>query len=107
MAGLQLLAALVEAGKPASQVLRLFEPVPQILKNVRLGIDQAADAVLTQANVREAIEAAESALNGKGRLLIRPSGTEPLIRVMAEGDDQAAVEAIVDRVVDALESVAA
>jgi phosphoglucosamine mutase len=107
MAGLQLLAALVEAGKPASQVLRLFEPVPQILKNVRLGIDQAADAVLTQANVREAIEAAESALNGKGRLLTRPSGTEPLIRVMAEGDDQAAVEAIVDRVVDALESVAA
>jgi phosphoglucosamine mutase len=85
----------------------LFEPVPQILKNVRLGIDQAADAVLTQANVREAIEAAESALNGKGRLLTRPSGTEPLIRVMAEGDDQAAVEAIVDRVVDALESVAA
>jgi phosphoglucosamine mutase len=107
MAGLQLLAALVEAGKPASQVLRLFEPVPQILKNVRLGIDQAADAVLTQANVREAIEAAESALNGKGRLLTRPSGTEPLIRVMAEGDDQAAVDAIVDRVVDALESVAA
>jgi len=107
MAGLQLLAALVEADKPASEILRLFEAVPQVLKNVRLGDGKSASTLLSDGSVKDAVTSAEGALNGRGRLLIRPSGTEPLIRVMAEGDDQREVEAIVDGLVATIESVAA
>jgi phosphoglucosamine mutase len=92
VAGLQVLAALVEGMRPASEVLRQFEPVPQLLKNVRFnGGDPLADAA-----VQARIAAAEVELEGRGRLVIRKSGTEPLIRVMAEGDDPALVEHLVD-----------
>ncbi len=107
MAGLQLLAALVEAQKPASEVLRLFDPVPQILKNVRLQNGKNADGLLAESAVKDAVASAHAALDGTGRLLIRPSGTEPLIRVMAEGDDETKVESIVDDLVATLNSVAA
>ena len=92
VAGLQILACMVDSGKPASELLNQFEPVPQLLKNVRYakGEPLEADAVIAR------IAAAEKQLDGKGRLVIRKSGTEPLIRVMAEGDDMAEVEAIVD-----------
>jgi phosphoglucosamine mutase len=98
VAGLQVLAALVESGKPASEVLHLFDPVPQLLKNVRF----AGGAPLDDASVRSVIAEAEGALNGRGRLVIRKSGTEPLIRVMAEGDDPQMVEQWVDRICDAV-----
>jgi phosphoglucosamine mutase len=92
VAGLQVLAALVESRKPASEMLRQFEPVPQILKNVRFSRGAPLDA----DGVKQSIAAAEAELNGRGRLVIRKSGTEPLIRVMAEGDDLALVERLVD-----------
>ena len=107
MAGLQLLALLVESGKSASEVLRLFEPVPQILQNVRLSDGKSADRVLEAGPVKDAISAAESRLNAAGRLLIRKSGTEPLIRVMAEGDDADEVNAVVRDVASVIEATAA
>jgi phosphoglucosamine mutase len=93
VAGLQVLAALVEAQAPASELLRQFEPVPQMLKNVRF--NGGAEPLETDS-VRKRIAAAEAELEGRGRLVIRKSGTEPLIRVMAEGDDAALVERLVD-----------
>lgn len=101
IAALQVLAALVESSESASKALRFFEAVPQRLNNVRLenGIDAAA--VLEASAVKQAIVSAEKRLEGRGRLLIRKSGTEPLIRIMAEGDD----EAEVDRVVADLETI--
>ena len=98
VAGLQVLAALVESGKPASEVLHMFEPVPQLLKNVRFGGGQPLEA----ESVKAAIAGAESELGARGRLVIRKSGTEPLIRVMAEGDDPAMVERLVDRICEAV-----
>jgi phosphoglucosamine mutase len=103
VAGLQVLAALVEAGAPASQLLRQFEPLPQLLKNVRFS--GGAEPLETDS-VRRRIAAAESELEGRGRLVIRKSGTEPLIRVMAEGDDPALVERLVDDICDAVLTVA-
>jgi phosphoglucosamine mutase len=97
IAALQVLAACVEARKPASAVARLFTPVPQLLKNVR-----AEASVLQEQAVRGAVRDAEAALGNQGRLLVRASGTEPLVRVMAEGDDHAVVAAAVDRVVSAI-----
>ena len=94
VAALQVLAALVATGKPASELLHLFDPLPQLLKNVRF----KGGAPLETAGVQAAIAAAEAALAGKGRLLIRKSGTEPLIRVMAEGEDKALVTRVVDDV---------
>lgn len=96
MAALQVLAALVEARTSASQLLRRFTPAPQILKNVRFADRKTARAALDCDPVRTAVQDAEARFNGSGRLLIRPSGTEPLVRVMAEGDDPAHVEAVVD-----------
>ncbi|CAM3233179.1 Phosphoglucosamine mutase [Sphingomonas antarctica] len=95
VAALQVLAALVEVGRPASEMLHLFDPVPQLLKNVRY---ERGAKPLENAQVRAAIADAEAALTGSGRLVIRASGTEPLIRVMAEGDDATQVERIVDGV---------
>ena len=103
VAGLQILAALVERGIPASQLLRQFDPVPQLLKNVRF----AGGKPLEAASVKAAIADAEAQLDGKGRLLIRKSGTEPLIRVMAEGDDPTLVEAMVEQVCAAVSEAAA
>ncbi len=91
VAALQVLAALVQSGKKASELLHLFDPVPQLLRNVRF----AGGKPLDHAKVQAVIADAEMELNGKGRLIIRPSGTEPVIRVMAEGDDGAQVEAVV------------
>jgi phosphoglucosamine mutase len=100
VAGLQILAAMVGQGKPASELLHQFEPVPQLLRNVRFD----GGAPLEADSVKGCIAAAEAELNGKGRLVIRKSGTEPLIRVMAEGDDKAQVHAVVDRICQAVAS---
>ncbi len=102
VAGLQVLAALVGSGKPASEVLRQFEPLPQLLKNVRFN----GGAPLDDKAVKKRIADAERALEGRGRLLIRKSGTEPLIRVMAEGDDPALVERVVDDICEAVQAAA-
>jgi phosphoglucosamine mutase len=103
VAALQVLAQLVESGKPASEVLHLFDTVPQLLKNVRFSGGKPLD----HPDVIAVIAEAEAELAGRGRLVIRPSGTEPVIRVMAEGDDAAQVEAVVDRICDAVKKAAA
>jgi phosphoglucosamine mutase len=102
VAGLQVLAALVEGGALASELLRQFEPLPQLLKNVRFN----GGAPLEADSVRQRIAAAEAELEGRGRLVIRKSGTEPLIRVMAEGDDPALVQRVVDDICEAVQSAA-
>jgi phosphoglucosamine mutase len=102
IAALQVLAELVTTGKPASELLHLFDPVPQLLKNVRFTGGKPLDA----PHVKAAIAEAESELNGSGRLVIRPSGTEPLIRVMAEGDDAGQVTRLVDMICDAVKEAA-
>ena len=102
VAGLQVLAELVANKQPASELLRQFEPVPQLLKNVRFN----GGAPLELASVKKRIAAAEAELEGRGRLVIRKSGTEPLIRVMAEGDDPALVERLVDDICEAVQSAA-
>ena len=101
VAALQVLACVKRSGRPVSEVCRRFEPVPQVLKNVRV----VAGKPLEDASVRKAIGEAEAELGSGGRLLIRPSGTEPLIRVMAEGDDRAKVERIVDELVGVIGAV--
>ncbi|MBA4162209.1 MAG: phosphoglucosamine mutase [Novosphingobium sp.] len=103
IAALQVLAALVQSGKRASELLHLFDPVPQLLKNVRF----AGGKPLDDARVKAVIADAEAQLLGKGRLVIRPSGTEPVIRVMAEGDDAGQVETVVDAICDAVKEAAA
>jgi phosphoglucosamine mutase len=107
IASLQVLAALVSNGRPAGETLRLFDPVPQLLRNVKLAQGSNAEAVLEIDTVRQVIKACEQRLNGRGRLLIRKSGTEALIRVMAEGDDEKIVSSIVGDIVDAVKSAAA
>jgi phosphoglucosamine mutase len=103
VAGLQVLAALVQAGAPASRLLRQFEPLPQLLKNVRFN---GGAEPLESDGVRKRIAAAEAELEGHGRLVIRKSGTEPLIRVMAEGDDPELVERLVDDICEAVQAAA-
>ena len=103
VAGLQVLAALVETKGPASTLLRQFEPLPQLLKNVRFS---GGAEPLESDSVRKRIAAAEVELEGRGRLVIRKSGTEPLIRVMAEGDDPQLVERVVDDICEAVRSAA-
>ena len=103
VAGLQVLAALVEADAPASSLLRQFEPLPQLLKNVRF---TGGAEPLNADSVQKRIAAAEAELEGRGRLVIRKSGTEPLIRVMAEGDDPALVERVVDDICEAVRTAA-
>ena len=98
VAALRVLASVVRFGKPASELLHVFDPVPQLLKNVRYSGGKPLEA----ESVKAVIAAAEKELEGKGRLVIRPSGTEPVIRVMAEGDDATQVEAVVDRICDAV-----
>ena len=102
IAALQVLSALVASGKPASETLHLFDPVPQLLRNVRF----AGGAPLENDTVKAVIAEAEAELAGKGRLVIRPSGTEPVIRVMAEGDDARQVSAVVDRICAAVRKAA-
>ncbi len=103
VAALQVLAVVKKLGLPVSEVCHRFEPLPQVLRNVRYKKGKP----LEDAKVRVAIERAEQRLNGQGRLVIRPSGTEPVIRVMAEGDDKVLVEDVVDGIVTALSDAAA
>ena len=100
IAALQVLAVMVETGKPMSELAHQFEPVPQILKNVRY----TSGAPLDDAQVKAAIAEGEARLNGSGRLLVRPSGTEKLIRVMAEGDDEGLVKSVVNDVAGAVQA---
>jgi phosphoglucosamine mutase len=103
IAALQLLAVVKRVDKPVSQVCHCFEPLPQVLRNVRYRSGQP----LQQDSVVTAIESARRRLGSQGRLVIRPSGTESVIRVMGEGDDRDLVSQIVDDVVDALSRAAA
>jgi phosphoglucosamine mutase len=103
VSALQVLAVVQKLGRPVSEVCHKFEPMPQILKNFRYRSGKPLD----NSDVKSAIHAAEQRLNGHGRLLVRSSGTEPVIRVMGEGDDRNLVEEVVDQVVDALGHAAA
>ena len=103
VSALQILAVVVSTGKPVSEVCNRFHPLPQILKNVRY----ASGKPLEDTRVVKAIEGAKARLGEHGRLVIRPSGTEPVIRVMAEGDDESMVTSVVGEIVDAVKSAAA
>ncbi|WP_043829214.1 phosphoglucosamine mutase [Muricoccus aerilatus] len=103
VAALQVLAVLVEEGRPASEVLRRFRPLPQKLVNVR----HAGGSPLEDERVVEAVAAAEAELGSRGRVLIRPSGTEPLIRVMVEAEENALVEMLTARLADVIRRAAA
>src|SRR5216110_2921283 len=98
VAALQVLAVVQKLRRPVSEVCHRFDPLPQILKNVRYRSGKPLD----DADVKSAIDAGEKRLNGHGRLLVRSSGTEPVIRVMGEGDDRMLVEEVVDHIVTAL-----
>jgi phosphoglucosamine mutase len=103
IAALEVFAMVVRSGKPASRAGRMFTPLPQLLKNVRFngGLPPLEDDA-----VKKAIRAGETRLGAAGRLLIRKSGTEPVIRVMAEGEDEALVSEVIIDIVDAIERVA-
>ena len=101
MAAIQVLAEIKRQSRPASEVLNLFQPVPQLLKNVRF----SGESPMGHPKLLSAVEAAETDFAGQGRVLIRASGTEPLIRVMAEGDDPVKVGAIVDTLVQTIEQI--
>lgn len=101
LAALQVLACIRQSGRPASEVLRVFKPLPQLLKNVRYDAGGGVRP-LEVDSVKAAIKAGEAKLAGAGRVLIRKSGTEPLIRVMAEGEDEALVAHVVDDICEAV-----
>jgi phosphoglucosamine mutase len=103
VAALQVLAVVKKHGKPVSEVCHRFDPLPQVMKNVRYRDGKP----LEDAKVKSAIEAAVQRIEGQGRLVIRASGTEPLIRVMGEGENKLLVEEIVDGIVDAVSKAAA
>ncbi len=103
IAALQVLAVIAQEGKPASQAAHLFEPLPQVLQNVRF----RKGAPLDDARVKSCIDDCNARLNGSGRILVRKSGTEPVIRVMAEGDDEKLIRAIVQDIATAIEEAAA
>ena len=102
IAALQVLSVLVEEKRPASEVLRCFAPLPQRLVNVRY----AGASPLTKPVVAQAIAAEEAALGARGRVLIRASGTEPVIRVMAEAEEETLVEGVVGRLADLIKAEA-
>ena len=102
LAALQVLAVAKMQQQPISKVCHRFDPLPQVLKNVRRKDGKS----LESAKVRNAIKDGEARLDGHGRLVVRPSGTEPVIRVMGEGDDKVLVEEIVDGIVNALTEAA-
>jgi len=103
VAALQVLAVVKKQAQPVSKVCHRFDALPQVLKNVRY----KSGKPLENAKVRSAIKQAQAKLNGQGRLVVRPSGTEPVIRVMVEGDDKGLVEEVVDGIVEALTQAAA
>jgi phosphoglucosamine mutase len=102
VAALQVLAVLVQSGQRASDICRVFEPMPQLLRNVRFNGGQPLDA----QPVKDAIRDAQSQLGTKGRVLVRKSGTEPLIRVMVEGEDQGLIGKIADGIIREIQRVA-
>ena len=102
VAAMQVLAVVRKLGKPASEVCRRFEPVPQVLRNVRFNGGEP----LKSPAVARAIAEATARLGDRGRLLVRPSGTEPVIRVMGEADDPALVDALVSDVCEAVAGAA-
>jgi phosphoglucosamine mutase len=103
IAALQLLAVVKKKNKPVSEVCHRFEPLPQVMRNVRYRSGKPLELV----QVQSAIADGENRLNGHGRLVIRPSGTEPVIRIMGEGDDKAMVEEVVDGIAEVLAAHAA
>jgi phosphoglucosamine mutase len=103
VSALQVLGVVVSTGKPVSEVCTRFQPLPQILQNVRY----ANGSPLEDSRVRSAIDAGKARLGAAGRLVIRPSGTEPVIRVMAEGDDEMLVSRVVGDIVEAVKQAAA
>ncbi len=103
LAALQVLAVLKESDRPMSELARQFEPVPQLLENVRF----AGGKPLEDAQVKAVMADAEQRLNGSGRLVVRASGTEPLIRIMAEGDDARLVSQVVKEIAGAVKKAAA
>ena len=103
VAALQVLATIMAEARPASEVCRRFAPLPQLLRNVRF----AGGQPLAHPSVLAAMREVEARLAGTGRLLLRPSGTEPLIRVMAEGEDEATVEEVVAQMCEVIERAAA
>jgi len=98
IAALQVMASIVETGKHTSEVCRLFTPVPQLMRSVRFGDGRPLDA----PSVKDAIAGGESRLGDTGRLVIRKSGTEPVIRVMAEGEDEGLVATVIDEICEAI-----
>lgn len=100
MAALQVLAVMVEKKRPLSELANQFEPVPQLLENVR----HTGGKPLDKASVKDAIKAGEARLGSGGRVVVRASGTEPVIRIMAEGDDAALVRAVVSDIAEAVRS---
>ncbi len=102
VAALQILAVLVSTGKKASEVCRVFKPLPQLLRNIRFSDGEP----LENSAVKDIIAEGEGRLKDSGRLLIRKSGTEPMIRVMAEGEDQPLVDEVVNDIVAVIERVA-
>ena len=98
IAALQMMASIVETGKRTSEVCRLFTPVPQLMRSVRFGDGRPLDA----PSVKDAIAGGERRLGDAGRLVIRKSGTEPLIRVMAEGEDEGLVATVIDEICEAI-----
>jgi phosphoglucosamine mutase len=102
VSALQILAVVQEQNRPVSEVCRKFDPVPQLLKNVRT----TGTKPLENKKVKSAIDEARDRLGNAGRLVIRPSGTEPLIRVMAEGDDRKLVETVVNDIISVISSAA-
>ena len=103
IAALQILALVVAEERPVSEVCSRFEAVPQLLRNVRYSGASPLDA----PQIKKAIKLQRGRLGAQGRLLIRPSGTEPLIRVMAEGDDRGLIHSVVDELIDLIETAAA
>lgn len=98
VAALQVLASLVKSGKKASQCLNLFKPLPQILKNVRLKSQAEIIKAMESSALKKAIQTQEKILQGRGRILVRKSGTEPLIRIMVEGETLSQIEAVADSI---------
>jgi phosphoglucosamine mutase len=103
VAALQVLAVVKKLGRPVSEICHRYDPLPQIMKNVRYRVGKPHE----HSKVLMAINDGEQKLNGHGRILVRASGTEPVIRVMAEGDDKILVEDVVDGIVEILNEVAA
>ena len=102
IAALQVCAGVVAEKRAVSEVMHLFEPVPQLLKNVRLSDRTLAKAALDSDPVKAVIEKTQQTLGENGRLLIRPSGTEPLIRIMLEGEDQDQIAVMAEEIAQTL-----